>query len=779
MRVIVLSLCMLAMLAPRPAAGQQLAEDEQLQFAAGLFSRGMYDLASREYEAFLKAAPQSTNAAVANYWIGECARLQTNAAAADRQYQLVCNNYPDHPLRFRAALQRAELYQSTGKTNEAAVLFQDLLKASLPPPLAAEALYHLGAAHQQAGRIADAMTVLEQACTRYPDEQPFAASAALMLGTLYADPAAGVLHAPEKTPGLFQAVAQNPPDPRLGAEACFLLADYYFRLKNYTQSAEAYRQLLTRYPDDIRAGEARLQAAWANLNAGLYADALQTSDQQLAGLTGKKSAPSGEAEEWLFLKAASERQLMKHEEALKTYSQLLEKFPQGAHAQAARYEKALTLYRAGRYADTITEAREILTNATLRAHSAWLLAESYAALKDQDNAIQYYRLITREFPDDLMACEALYRLAHHLQLKQDYQEATRFYHLLAERFPSNEMAPPALFAAGLCATRRQQHEEAVRDWTRLLAAYPASEVAGQALFQKAMGEIQLNRPADAQLSLYQFLKQYPESPLAAEAGYWQGRLLADDKKWHDAEPVLRKALTRAPSAERDRDIRFYLGVTLHNLEQFDEAANLLKALLRTPAREKFTPPLLEWLAEYLHRHEQYADAAEAARMLTLMPQPGAKQAGFYLLGRAELAQKNGPKAQDALREALKQKATTRFGADAALQLGEILRLQGDYRAAAGCFDDAARRANTDAQLETRARAYLGLARTAAAQKETDEALRYFMSIAVLFDDPEIVPQSLYEASETLRSLGRPEDAARMAGELKTRYPQSEWARRLK
>ena len=85
MRVIVLSLCMLAMLAPRPAAGQQLAEDEQLQFAAGLFSRGMYDLASREYEAFLKAAPQSTNAAVANYWIGECARLQTNAAAADRQ----------------------------------------------------------------------------------------------------------------------------------------------------------------------------------------------------------------------------------------------------------------------------------------------------------------------------------------------------------------------------------------------------------------------------------------------------------------------------------------------------------------------------------------------------------------------------------------------------------------------------------------------------------------------------------------------------------------------
>ena len=31
-----------------------------------------------------------------------------------------------------------------------------------------------------------------------------------------------------------------------------------------------------------------------------------------------------------------------------------------------------------------------------------------------------------------------------------------------------------------------------------------------------------------------------------------------------------------------------------------------------------------------------------------MPQPGAKQAGFYLLGRAELAQKNGPKAQDAL-----------------------------------------------------------------------------------------------------------------------------------
>ena len=72
----------------------------------------------------------------------------------------------------------------------------------------------------------------------------------------------------------------------------------------------------------------------------------------------------------------------------------------------------------------------------------------------------------------------------------------------------------------------------------------------------------------------------------------------------------------------------------------------------------------------------------------------------------------------------------------------------------------------------RANAYAGLARNAELKGDPEGALRYYMSVGILFDDPVLVPEALNKAATLLDKLGRAEEAKAMREELRARYPAS-------
>jgi len=63
----------------------------------------------------------------------------------------------------------------------------------------------------------------------------------------------------------------------------------------------------------------------------------------------KGDKPDPDKAEWLYLKANCERQLLKHEAAVGTYTELLKVHSAGRFANAGRYEKALTFYKRGMF----------------------------------------------------------------------------------------------------------------------------------------------------------------------------------------------------------------------------------------------------------------------------------------------------------------------------------------------------------------------------------------------------------------------------------------------
>jgi len=778
----VLGACIILIAAAAVTAAEPPAYREQIRFADGLFSRRMYALAAPEYEALLEDFPDGDRNDTATFRLAESYRFSGEMSAAARWYDRLVVAYPDSPYRLRAAYRRARLYMDAGDALSAVEHFRAVLAENPDPDVASASLYHMGEGLLALERTGEAEATFALILRRHPDSV-FAAYARMQQASLSRDRwgaareqgdeesarrAAG--EALERYAAVIELEAA--PD-RLAAEALFRSADMHFAAGDYARSAEFYRRLLERYPEDERAAESRLQAAWASANAGMYAEALQLATPAIETATG------AERVEWLYLKANCERQLMQHERAVATYRHLLDEAPSGPRRERARYELALSLYKLERYAEAIREAGIIVGVEALQADVAWLLAESHAALNQADQAIQFYRIVLRTAPDSPIARDAIYRLAYQLQVQGQEREAARFYTMLVDRFPEDPLAPQALFAAGIALENAGEDTAAARDWGRLVEAYPESRFAEEALFRKALAEIRAGREREGGEALEQYLPRYPEGRFTADVHYWRGVLLSRAGRYRDAKTMLEQALNLSPRLDLEREALLQLGTVQQRLNDDAAAARTFGRLLGTEAEDRLEPSLLEWLAGYHAGQGDDAAALQAAGALVARgDDPAWLQAGWTLQGRIRLRQGDAETAEGLLRRALEADARTRYGAEAALLLAGLL-LDADQPAAAEpYYREAARRATSEATLGIRVRALFGLGRSAGEDGRALDAARHFMSVAILFDDDAIVPESLYRAAAMFDAAGRTDEARAARNELAERYPESIFTRRV-
>ncbi len=751
---------------------------ERMQFANGLYTRKMYDLASREYASIVMAFPNGKENDAATFRLAESLRLQGKIDEAAKLYSRIVVHYKNSPFRLRAAYRRGRIYMDLGDYQSASAHFGAILRENPPAELAAATLFYLGESQLKSGNRDSADKTFIQLIQQHPDSM-FQTHALMYRGEIYRDKWLESLEKKEaagdqfatKALGFFQQALSKETNERMAAEDLFQMAEIYFRQHKYEKSTELYHQLMTQYPHDERALTAGMQAAWSASNSGMYAEALNLANKALSDPALKKSR-----DEWLYLKANAERQLMQNRDAVKSYLRLLIKYPDSRFSVPARYEIAVTYFKMGKYQDAIHHAEMIRITPEVRSDVCWLLAESYAALNKSAEAVQYYRMVVRTDPTSDRARDAMYRLAHQLQTQNAWREASQAYNKLVAQFPKSDLAPKSLYASAFSLQRANAYDKAVRDWRRLVTDYPKSKLVEDAMYQKALCEIRLSRKQDATATLDELIRRFPQGRFVADAFYWKGVLLFELKQYQPAEDALRMAMNKSTREELKSDAAFQLGIVLQNMQKPQEAAELFKGLLDDPVNTKFSPALLEWLAGYYAEQKNAANSEKAARLLIARTkEKGWQQTGYVLLGRALDKQGKDKTAADAYRKALSIKVITRYTADAALRLGDIELARQHAAKATDWYKVATAKTTPDNALAIKARAYMGLGRAADAGGDKADASRYYMSIAILYDDPKLVPEALYRAAVAYDGLRHKEDRNKAAQELMKRYPKSTWA----
>jgi TolA-binding protein len=740
---------------------------DRMQLADGLFRRSLFDLAAREYAA-LADAPDVQARDNVLFRLGECYRRLKQFPEAEAAYKRLVESFPASPNAPRGRLQRALILMDrggAGALEEAAASFDKLSEPSAPADVRAAALYHGGETFEKLKRPADAQARYERLMEAYADTDygMYAALRAAWLLTRSGKP-----EDRRRALGIYLDLTHKAQEAKVIEEASYFAAQVSLLDGRHEESANLFLALRTRFPNSPRVTESALSAAWANYYAGRYKEGAELLERVI----GQAQHP--EREDILYLKANCLRQLEQRAEAVAVYTRELKEFPNGKMAAQARYERLSTLYTDGQYREVLAAAEQMgVLPEAVADNVYWMSAEAAVAVQQPDAAVQNYRLLVDKCPKSPFVKDALYRLGWLLQKQEAWESAASWFQQVVERYPDDPLASKALYASGVCRSRLGQGDAALRDWTALLTKYPERAEVSETLYQKAMEELRLKNPRAAGATLDERMHRFPDDERKAEVLYWRAAVNRQTGEMVEAEKLFRACLAAAPAKEFEREAMLELGLLLQELGRKDAAAELFQKLLDAPVTDKLGPDRLAWLAEFQFEQNRPDAAAKAANaLIALKPDKGWAQTAWTVLGRIHRAKGERDPALHAFTEALATGAATDHGAEAALRLGELLTEAGRFDEAAERLNDAAARAASPALLGLRAHAYAGLARNAELKGDAEAALRYYMSVGILFNDATLVPEALNKAALLLDKLGRAGEAQAMREELKTRYPDS-------
>ncbi|MBV9392594.1 MAG: tetratricopeptide repeat protein [Verrucomicrobia bacterium] len=265
-----------------------------------------------------------------------------------------------------------------------------------------------------------------------------------------------------------------------------------------------------------------------------------------------------------------------------------------------------------------------------------------------------------------------------------------------------------------------------------------------------------------------YLKDYPDAPGIAQAEYWIGWAAFEDKKYQEAiNPLLRaRQLNPEEYAEKCSlrlifsyqnlanksdaakevdnfvqadpkklglvlDVCRWLGAEYYNNTNFDQAAKYLGLYVKNSQSEHIDKKILYSLAKSDVQIKSFQDALDVSnQFLAAAAEPADRAQGFLMLSKAQLGLQQFDTAIKSVEEALTLQPEGRLNAEARMQSGDIEVAKGDF----------------------------------------NNAARSYMSVALLYEDPEVTPDALERAYEAFQKAGNEPQADKTLSELRSRFP---------
>ena len=752
-----------------PTREAEGADQRQLEYANGLFSRKLYDLAIPEYQKYLDNYPGRTGRANAYFSLGECHRNLHRDASARTNLQKVLTEYGDSEFAGPAAFALAEMAFTDKDYATALPLFHRSAAKSKEPAVALSARYFEARCLEALGKKDEAADIYAQVAEA-GNPNPYREDARVTAASIFT--ARG-----KKLDALkqYDALANEAQKPALKAECAvrgglialeLVQADKGKIDKAMVDRAAALFQKGRSLPD---AGKFRAiaQVGFRRLQyeTGQYAQLLGDYKKELDKL------PEAAQAEVLLLAANSERQLAHPKEADTLYHQIIAKYPDREEAKDAAYQQLINVYNSDPSALSAAVDQFLSTNPTNERADQAKLLKAEALYKQQsytDAASLYGELRASELSPRLRA-ETAYKLGLcHVQTK-DIPGVIEAFTYYLQTFPDTPQIPAALAQRALAYEQSKNYTAALTDLTIILARYPKAHEREAALQLKALLLGQQDNTKGMVDTFRQLLKEFPKSSVAAQAHYYIGKTAFEAKDYKTAlialntarqlnkeqyynlasvriilcqfylrdRPALTKevnnfmAESRNGGANVPLEVLEWLGIEYYNEKDFQAAEKYLSALRTTDNAGKVKPDYLFYLGDAATRLKNLPEAEEAfAKYLQTAKDPAGKAKVLLTLGAVKISAHKPDEAQKIAEEIMALQPEGRVNAEARLLAGEVQLERGNF----------------------------------------DDAGKAFKGVALLYDDPAITPRALDKAAVAFRQAGNTKEADRLSHELRERYP---------
>jgi len=743
------------------------AAQRQLEYANGLFTRKLYDLAAPEYQKYLDDYPGRAGRANAYFSLGECYRNLGRASSARTNLQKVLNDYTDSEFAGPAAYALAEMAFADKDYAAALPLFHRSVGKSKEPAVALSAHYFEARCLEALGRKEEAANIYaEVAAAGNPN--PFREDARITAASIFA--ARG-----RKIDALkqYEALANEAQKPALKAESAvrggMIALDLVQADKGKIDKAMADRaEALLRKGRAVSEGGKFRAIAQVGLRrlqyqAGQYAQLLSEYKKEQGNL------PEAAQAEVLLLAANSQRQLGNSKEAEALYGQIIKKFPDREEAKDAAYQRLINVYNSDPSALISAVDEFLVTNPTVdRADQAKLLKAE--ALYKQQNCAEGVPIFEELRSSQLSArlrADAAYKLGLCQAQMKNISGVIEAFTYYVQAFPDDPQAPAALAQRALAYEQDKNYAAAVADLNTILTKYPKAHEREAALQLKALILGQQENNKGMVDTFRQLLREYPKSSVAAQAQYYIGKAAFEAKDYKAALPALNAA------RQLNKEQYYNLASLRIMLSQFylkDRAAltKEVNSFMPNSPNTNVPPEVLEWLGIGYYNEKNFQAAEKYLSALRKIDNPGSVKPDFlFYLGDTATKLKNLPEAEDAFAKYLQTAKDPAGKAKVLLALGAV-------KISAHKPDEAQKIAEEIMALQPEGRvnaeARLLAGEVQLERGNFDDAGKAFKGVALLYDDPAITPRALDKAAVAYRQAGKSDEADRLSRELHERYP---------
>src|SRR5216110_1217732 len=752
-----------------PARETEGADRRQLEYANGLFTRKLYDLAIPEYQQYLDDYPGRPGRADAYFSLGECYRNLNRLSNARTNFQKVLNDYGDSEFAGAAAYALAETAFTEKDYAAALPLFHRAAAKSKEPAVSLSARYFEARCLEATGRKEEAANIYVQVAeTGNPN--PYREDARWTAASILAGRGKKIEALKQ-----YEALATEAQKPALKAESAVRGGVIALELVQ-PEKGKIDKAMVDR-------ATALLQKGRTLSEAGKFRPIAQVGLRRLQYLTGQyaqllsdyrkeqEKLPEAAQAEVLLLAANSERQLGHPKEAEELYRQIMAKFPDREEAKDAAYQRLINVYNSDPSALLAEVEQFLATNPTgERADQAKLL-KAEALYKQQnytDAASIYSELRASELSSKLRA-ESAYKLGLcYVQTKNIPQiiEAFTYY---VPTFPDNPQVPALLAQRALAYEEDKNYNAALVDLSTILGKYPGAHEREAALQLKALILGQQENTQSMVETFRQLLKEFPKSSVAAQAQYYIGKAAFEAKDYKTAMTALNAA------RQLNKEQYYNLASLRLILCQFylkDQAA-LTKEVNSFMAQSRnggmnVPPEVLEWLGIEYYNEKNFQAAEKYLSALRKIENPGNVKPDFlFYLGDAATRLKSLPEAEDAFAKYLQTAKDPAGKAKVLLALGAV-KINAHKPDEAQKIAEEIMTLQPEGRVNAEARLLAGEVQLE--RGNFDDAGKAFKGVALLYDDPAITPRALDKAALAYRQAGKTEEAERLSRELHERYP---------
>ena len=743
----------------------------QYQFAKGLWNRGLYKMAAREFQAFLDSDPKKQYADRANYYYVRSLFRMRQYEEAIKAIDQIRNAQPDYSYKGRLTLMAGEIRLKQDKPAAARREFETL-QSHENPTIAEPALYFLAETYVQQNMRPHATAIYTRLASReFAEDRPYRAHAAFALAGIYRE-----IEQLDKAEKQYQRLAQNTSTPpSLRTEALYNYAELVSAQGKYEKAAEAYVEIGAQDTENRIHKRARLGEMRARLKANQSARVIELAQ------SWKTKYGDSDLGQVNYLHGLALLNTKNYRQAAELFRRILQKYSESPYARPARYQLCHALLQNEQYEAAGESCKDFLKHypnadqtpdvqyfaaLAASAQDKYEMAGIYAqqALESTQNTAWKYKAAARQLLADaynatgkpLKAAEIFVeltdntdgknRISYRLQAADLYvagkrpNKAAALYKQICEDQAAN--TDQATYAAMKCA--------------RLYLAGNQPEKAARFLDTALKNDRVKNEP---RLLFMLGLAQYRTGDFQAAADVLE-KILSEDT---------------TPAALRP-DARYMLTACLLELGHVEKALQTFAQVIKTDRQSlhKFDDQLLLKLTDLYYERNKYGLTKILCRDLTKSENADIAYDSTLKLGQVYIAE-NALNQAVTLLQNFQAGKTKNQPPEASATHSELSALLGEAYLLQGRNDQAVRAfrkslANGDLADSYLARAQWGLAHILASEERYKEALRHAMNGFIMANDKIYTPKAMWLAVKILVELDRSEEAAVTWEEFRRRFP---------